>query len=157
MPRSFSAALQEVINAQYSSVAMLVLVEIRHQDLGAPIRLANNTEDVISNGDTFIGFPFEIELPGDEDGPPRGSLTVQNVDRRIGQAIIDLQTPPRLRLMVVLSTDLDTPFLDFKHFYFRNIRGNASQLSGDIDSWDMPTEPWPARRADKARCPALYR
>jgi hypothetical protein len=155
--RPFSASLQRVLNAQYSDEAYLVLAELTHEDIGSPIRVANNTADVTSNGNTFTGFPFEITLPGDEEGAPKATLSINNIDRSLGFIIRSLNSPVRVRLMVVLASDPDTVWLDFKHFWLRNIKYNALSITGDVDSWDFATEPWPNRRASADRAPALFR
>lgn len=155
--REFSAALKRILNQPRLDDAYLILAELSHEALGGqPLRFANNTEDVISNGATYIGFPFDVTLPGDEEGPPRGKIAIQNVDRRIGITIRGLSSPPRLRLMVVLASDPDTVWLDYKHFWFRNIRMDALHVEGDVDSWDFATEPWPNRRATADRFPGLF-
>lgn len=157
MARPFSTSLRTILEDPDSSDVYLILIEISHATLGTPLRFANNTENIVSNGNTFTGFPFEIEIPGDENGPPRGRITIQNVDRKIGMAVRELTTPPRIRLQAVLASDLNTVWLDFKHFWFRNIRGDAMQIQGDIDSWDFSVEPWPSRRLTKARFPGLFK
>ncbi|MCI0557369.1 MAG: hypothetical protein MN733_02660 [Nitrososphaera sp.] len=155
--RPFSGDLRLVLEAWKSGEAYIVLATFQHPDISSPVYLANNNEDVVSNGITYIGFPFEIEVPGEFDGPPRGTMTIQNVDRKIGYELQKLKTPPILELQVVLASAPDDVWLSFKHFWFRNITGNAISIQGEIDSWDFASDPWPARIVTQDRFPGLFR
>lgn len=47
---------------------VLALLRIESASFGAPFLLANDTQSWVSNGDTYIGFPFAVKLPNDKDG-----------------------------------------------------------------------------------------
>jgi len=75
MPRTLSNAALASMNAQATGEVWLVLLTLSHPTLATPIRLVNNNEDVVSRGSTFLAFPFEVELPGeDPDQPPKAML-----------------------------------------------------------------------------------
>lgn len=155
--RNFSTALRTVLEQWSHDDTYIVLVTITHEDMSDIIRVANNNEDVISNGHTYIGFPFDISIPQEDDSPPKGVLTVQNVDKRIGQAIEGLKVPPRIKIEVVLASDPDDVWLEYKNFWLRDAQGDAAAVSGVIDTWDFLRDIWPARLATKDRCPGLFR
>ena len=52
----------------------LVLATFTHDALTDPIRVANNTEDITSNGNLFKGIPFMFTLISDDDRQPRGLI-----------------------------------------------------------------------------------
>lgn len=151
-----STALLSAVNAPQTDEVFLVLLMIDHPQLTVPIRLANNTEDVVSNGETYIGFPFEIRLFNEDDQTPRAQIRVQNVDRRIGEVIRSLRTSPSVAVSVVLASDPDTIELDWIQAELRDVEGDAISISAVISGQDYTTEPWPFRRATSDLLPGLF-
>jgi len=84
MPKSYTAAYQGVINSTGASEAPLLLLEITHPDLPAPIRVVNDNQDLTHNGDLFTALAFEATLPDEpEEGMPRAQLSVDNVGKEM--------------------------------------------------------------------------
>lgn len=159
MARVFPASTREVIEEWRSGDVVIILATITHPEMSEPVRLANNNEDVVSNGLTYLGFPFKIELPSETDDAPKGRMGIQNVDRRIGLEILSVRhlAPSKLRIQVVLASDPDSVWLDYKNFSLRDVRGDALQITGVIDKRDSGRDPWPGKRSTKADFPNLYR
>jgi hypothetical protein len=83
--RDYSAGARRKINST-SGEAPLVLLEITHPDLEAPIRVVQDNEDIVSTGDVFSAFSFDVGLPDDQDKQtPRASLAMDNVGRELTQ------------------------------------------------------------------------
>jgi len=62
------------------------LLEINHDQLTDPLRVVGDTDDLVSNGDTYTAYPFRIALPSDIDHElPRATLTIDNVGRELTQ------------------------------------------------------------------------
>lgn len=171
MPRLIPAVIRREIEAQESGLFLLALVEITHPDLLAPIRVANDIVDYLLSGNRYVGMPFELDHITDGDRPPSGRLRVQNVDQRIGEWVLSLSSPPRLRIDIYSGDDfgaLDesktrtaigtpSPFYSARHLRLRNVSVDAVAVSGEIGSWDPGREPWPSIRATKDRLPGLFR
>lgn len=155
--RNLSQPIRSSLQAWYTDEVYLALLTLTHPDVPQGVHLANNDESITSNGQEFIGFPFEISLPSEDDNFPRAQLTVQNIDRVIGRTLMPLTTPMRAKIQVVLFSDPDDVWLEYKNFYLRSVTGNAYTVSGEIDTWDFGSDPWPARRATKDRFPSLFR
>ncbi len=66
MSRSLSIAAKSSINDHSTDEIWLVLLKLEHDDWSSPIRLVRNTEAVTSNGDEYVPFPFEANLPDEE-------------------------------------------------------------------------------------------
>lgn len=123
----------------------LVLLEITHADLAAPIRVVNNTEDVVSNSITYSGFPFEISLPdSNETAPPRATLTISNIGREIGQAIRAISSPPTVKISVIRQQSLDTVEIEHDGMRLSGVTYTAQTVSGDLVREDFVREPYPA-------------
>lgn len=66
----------------------VALLEISNPTFSGPMRIANDTADWISQGQTFVGLPFRLTLPEDADGsPPQLRLQVDNVGRGITEEL----------------------------------------------------------------------
>ncbi|NDC57532.1 MAG: DUF1833 domain-containing protein, partial [Alphaproteobacteria bacterium] len=78
--RSLSATAVASLTAETTDEVWLPLVTISHADLSSPIRVVANNENITSRGNTFIGYPFEIELPSQNDqSPGEARLRIDNV------------------------------------------------------------------------------
>lgn len=63
---------------------LCALIEITHPDLVVPVRVVNNSVDVVSNGATFVACAFELTLPDDIEGQvPKATLSVDNVGQEL--------------------------------------------------------------------------
>ena len=82
MARAYSSAYRSTLAGTSMPEAPLVLLEINHPALPQPVRVVNDTEDLVSNGNTYFGCPFRCELPDDFEGQmARARLAVDNVGR----------------------------------------------------------------------------
>lgn len=82
MPRNYSNTFKETVNRMSAPEAPVLLLEIVHADLAQPIRVVNDTEDLVHNGNTFVALQFRATLPDDvEQGEPRAILAVDNVGK----------------------------------------------------------------------------
>ena len=122
----------------------IVLLLIEHSLLTSPIRVANSPTDISSNGETFIGFGFEIHLPSDHsDAPPTSRLTIDNVSQEIGQAIRLINSPADLTISVIRESAPDTVEVEWPGMELRNVTCNASTVSGELLFEDLTREPFP--------------
>jgi hypothetical protein len=155
--RALPAATKQLLEKVESDHEIVVLIELRHPQIGEPIRLANSLVAITSKGEEYIAFPFTLDFPDIPGSSSKGRITVQNVDRRIGLFLQSLRSPPMIEIMVVASNDWDTWLLHVRKLWLRNIRGDAITVSADIDTWDFSTEPWPSKRVTQSRFPAVFR
>ncbi|MBI3771473.1 MAG: DUF1833 family protein [Gammaproteobacteria bacterium] len=67
-----------------SGTAPLILLEITHPNLPQPVRLVQDNQDIVSNGNTFTAMGFEITLPDDkEQGLPQAKIAIDNVGKEL--------------------------------------------------------------------------
>lgn len=84
MARGYSAAYKSTLAQVSAPEVGLILLVLVHSSLSEPVRIVNDVEDLISNGDTFIGLPFRCILPDDFDGQlPKAQLTIDNVGKEL--------------------------------------------------------------------------
>ena len=139
---------------QNESDLPLVLLEIDHSSLSDPILVVNNKENITSNGEEYIGFPFEIILPDSkEDSPPTSKLRIDNISREIGQAIRLISTPPSVTIRVVRQDTPDVIEAEFAGMYMTNVSYDAFSVEADLMFEDLTREPYPYLTFS----PALFR
>lgn len=86
MAKPYTRRFKEVIHSTGAKEAPLLLLEINHVDLTTPIRVVNDNQDLVHNGNTFTAMAFRATLPDDlEQGNPRATLAVDNVGRELTQ------------------------------------------------------------------------
>jgi hypothetical protein len=86
MPRSYSAQYKSTLAKVSMEESPLILLEIDHPDLPSPVRVVNDTQNITSNGNEYIAFPFNCILPDDyENRLPRAILSISNVGRDLMQ------------------------------------------------------------------------
>ena len=152
-----SATFTSAIMGQETSEAFIVLIKIDHPSLSAPIRVSSDGVDTPSNGETFIAFPFELELPiSDPDQPPRARITIDNVDRSIVTAIRSISSEATVDIDVVLASDPDTLEISYSGFKLTNVDYDALTVSGDLGFEDFFSEPYPSRVFSPADFPGGF-
>ncbi len=142
MARTLSTTALQSMHAQETGEVWLVLLTIGHASLAQPIRVVNNTENIVSRGAVFLAFPFEIVLPGeDPDGITRASLRFDNVERTAIGVIRGLDSPPTVTLEVVLASNPSTVEIAFEGLTLRNVTYDALQIEGELYFESIFTEP----------------
>ena len=84
MPRIFSGALKSSLISVNNVDVPIYLLEISHPALAVPVRICNDNEDIVSNGNIYRACPFNITFPNDSDSEvPRAQLELDNVGRQL--------------------------------------------------------------------------
>lgn len=142
--REVSAQALQALLAQDTPEVFIPLLAITHPDLPAPIKLAFNTETVHRADGDYLPYPFTINLPAQSDqGPPQVSITVDNTDLAVNDAIRNLKGPPQVTMMVVLASSPDTieagPFV----YALQSAQADAQTIGGTLgfedDIWAQAT------------------
>jgi hypothetical protein len=152
--RTLSSAFLEAIFAQSTDEVFVLLVTISHPELTTPIRLAANSEDIVSNGWTYFGVPIEVDLPADEeDAPPSAKLRIDAVDQDIIRAARSIRTRPNVELQVILADNPDVVEIQLPVFNLVRLTYDAFQIVAELQVDDLLIEPYPAGTFS----PAIFR
>jgi hypothetical protein len=155
--RSTTLTFRQAVYAQETAQAFIVLIEITHATLSVPIRICSGGQNITSNTHEFIFYPFELNLPDEStESVPTATLTVDNVDRQIIAALRALDSPPAVRIMVVLSSTPNTVEADFPVFKFTEITYDALTITGTISIEDFLLEPFPGDSFVPSLFPGLF-
>lgn len=157
MSRTPSLTFRQAVYSQDTEEVFIILLEISHDDLDAPIRICNAGVDITSNGNQFVYYPFALNLPDDDaDSVPQAQLTIDNVDLQQVEAIRSIQSPPSVRIMVVLASTPNTIEVDFSDFIINNIKYDAMTITGTLTIEDFYSEPVPGDYFVPSEFPALF-
>lgn len=161
-----SAAAVASAMAQETDEAWLLLLTIDHASLAEPIRVVGNHVNIDSRGDTYVAYPFSIDLPDDAPNEmPRVRLEVDNVGvpddadplaRRVSDYLRAIDSPFTATLEVVLASQPD--IVEAGPFELRCAKAeyDAATVSGDLTFEDVLNEPYPAGSFVPASHPGLF-
>lgn len=153
--RTLSAAATQSLTAETTGEVWLYLITINHADLPAPIRLVSNVEDIVSNGETYVGLPFAIELPDEGERAGEARIRVDNVRREITEWVRSMTGPPTVDIQVILADSPDTIELEISGLTMRDVTYDAVAVTGYLRAEDLTVEPV-AEIITPARFPGLF-
>lgn len=157
MTRSVSAAALKSIQDESTAEVWLVILDINHSSLSEPIRVVNNTEDIVHGGETYLAVPFRIKLPDETpDQLPRVTLEMDNVERLITATIRNIRKPPTVTLKVILADSPDTVEIGPFEFTVRNVRYDALVVQADLRLEDILSEPFPVHTFTPGTAPGMF-
>lgn len=155
--RTTSLTFRQAINAQNTEEVFIILIEISYGTPATYIRICSGGQNIISNYEEYVYYPFDLSLPSDEaENVPQAQLTIDNVDQSLIEAIRNLARAPGVRLMVVLASDPDTIEVDFADFVFTNISYDALTITGTISVENFMSEPFPGDTFVPSNFTALF-
>lgn len=143
MPLSVNA-IRSMQDAECSEV-WLVLIDINHASLPAPLRIVNNTEDITSQGNVYTAFPFELVMMTDSsDELPQVQLTIDNVERTLTRIIRNLSEPPDIVLKLIESSNPDTIEIQINDLTAKEFTYDKFTISCILYAEDMLNQRFPA-------------
>lgn len=157
MSRSLSTAARAALYGPQTAEVFLHLLEIDHADLVTPIRLVDNTEDIVSNGDTYTAFPFSVSLPPDQEGElPRVQLVVDNVTQLLIAEVRSIATAFTVSLSVVMASDPDTVEAGPWAFEAKSVEYDVQRLTFTLAYESLLQEPFPYPIYSPVDYPGLF-
>lgn len=90
----------------------VLLIEIEEEHGGTVLRYAADNQDGVSNGETYSAASFEYQFPGSGDAHDKITISVSNVNRAPGRALINSQERITVRMMIVDVSEPDDVLLD---------------------------------------------
>lgn len=158
----------------------LVFLELSHRSLSDAIRVVNDFTALNSStgtrvpyrygGKDYISFPFDFALVTDNSRIPQTKLRIPNVDKSIGQSLLKIIDPIKVRVTMLSSGDFSlngggtamvsvgTPTTQKQWVisYLRNVTWDRNAIEGDLKGLDISREPFPLQRATPERAPGLW-
>lgn len=131
--REVSPAALQAMLAQQTPEVFIPCLTIEHPDLPETIRLAYNTEPVVRAAGTYMPFAFECNLPDQRDDQvPQVSITIDNTDLSVNEAIRQLSGQPKVTLEVVLASQPDIVEAGPFPFSLSDCKADANTITGTL-------------------------
>jgi hypothetical protein len=166
---SLSDVARQAAYAQETDENFLYLVTIDHPDLpgGLTIRVWNGTqdgqEDLVSNGETYKAFPFQIAFPDRQpDQPPKSRVTISavsdpnNADTDVVTIVRSLTSPPRIGLTCVLASQPDVIEATAPEMILTQVDFDSLTIDGDLTYERVLEEPFPAGTYSPSAYPGVF-
>jgi len=140
-----------------TSDRFIVLITISHPSISTPIRVCSNSQDIISRGQAYYAYPFQLQLPDStSDQPPKAQLQIDNVTPEIINALRTITTSPTITFEIVRAENLNVVEVSMPNFILNSIQYDALIITGDISVEQYITEPYPAGSYTPGRFPGLF-
>lgn len=149
--------------------AMLSFIRISHSALDDDIRIVNDVLSFVRGGEEWTAVAdLDPRLVSDSEGIPRTVLTVPNVDRRIGEALLATSERAIVSVEVLSSADFDLSvdprtevgtaavYHAYYNFEIQDVSVDDMQVEATIILRDYSQEPWPFVVATEDRLPGLF-
>lgn len=130
---SLSSRAKDAIVAPQTGEVFLALLEITHSSLSEPIRVVNNISNITHNGNTYIAAAFKLKLPSQQDSNENTcSLTIDNVDRTIINAVRSINTPATVVAKIILADTPDVVEDGPYEMSLRNVTYTVGSITGQL-------------------------
>lgn len=156
--RSISTAAKKALFAQQTGEAFIALLTLDHPGFDNPIRVCRNSVQIVSGGNTYLPFPFDITLPDESDeAPPRVTLSIDNVDRQIVEAVRSVNGDPiSVSLSVVMASTPNTVEAGPFDLSLRSVSYDSLVVEGQLQYEDILLDAFPAGIYTPATHPGLF-
>ena len=133
MSNTLTPELLAQLYAQESTDPLLMLVTLSHEDFVESYYLVNNSEEIISRGQTFSPFPMMITLPGDDGETVRGvSIEFDNISLELVELIRSVTSPMSVKLEIILASMPDVVQMELDELKIQNLSYNARRISANL-------------------------
>lgn len=175
MTRRLSLNARLALDAEASAEIHVVLLQIEHPALEAPIRLSTDNADRISSEPLLYGTrsrwrgadparePFlwvvaSALLPSDlEDAPAAATIVLDNLDNRMAALLRSFTRAATLHMAVVLASSPDLIEAEWSDLTLVSAEIAAGEISLSFSREEIELEPFPAGRLTRDRFPGLHR
>src|SRR5215831_8158040 len=157
MPRTFSTVAQPALQAPSTNEAFIALITIAHPASGTLFRIAANTEDIVSRGNTYKAYALQLVLPV-ESGEEIGSaqVVIDNTDLLLIDMVRRITTPAQFTIEIVLASSPDVVELTVNDLMLREVSWDASQITGKLMLEDVLNQRFPKGVFDPAQYAGLF-
>ena len=132
---------------------LLIALTFQPADGGDPLRVVNNNEPIVSNGEIFEAYPFQLKLASQGGArTPTVELTIDNVDLRITQSIRELEEPPTVTLQMLWASDPDHIEMEIAFLRLVKASYDAATVRGSLQAVDVLSQ----ATADTAYTPSEF-
>lgn len=141
---------------QESGDPFLTLVTLSHSSFGS-IRLVNNSEAIVSRGNTFVPFPLRLRLPSDDGETSREfSIEFDNVSLYLLEQIRTVTDAIDCKLELILASIPDDVQIVQEDLKLVQVTYNAMMISGVLVLDNFLNSEMPGEKYQPSNFPGLF-
>lgn len=174
MSRALSLNARLAQDAPASDEIEVVLIEIGHADLPAPIRLSTDNTERLSEDPLIYGTrsdwrgadpltePFlwivaAAVVPGDDaDAPAQARIVLDNLDSGLVELLRSFTAPPSVALAVVMAATPKLIEQEWTGLLITATDADAGQIVLSLGRDEIEMEPFPSGRMTRRNFPGLH-
>ena len=142
-----------------SDITFLALLTftIPSQPAVAPVRVVNNTVNIMSRGLEFQAYPFNVVLPQDtQDTLPTVALEIDNVSPDIMVMVRGFPEPPNLLLEIITNVNYDVVERAVGYLKLTSVDYDTFKIRGTLQVDNVLSRRFPADIYDPVQFPGLF-
>ena len=133
MPNALSPELIAQLMKTNSEDPFLTILTLTHSTFPSPIRLVNNSENIVSRGNTFLAFPFRLTLPVDDGETMREvSIDFDNVSLELLDEIRTVTSQIEVKLEMILASIPDEVQMELAELKIGNVNYSDTMISAKL-------------------------
>lgn len=158
MSRTISTDLLKELYKTQTDEIFLSLLRLSHPDWGSDIYLVSDSEDVVSNGNTYTSFPFNVSLPTEDAEKPQSSttLTACAVDRSLIEILRGVSSEITAYLSFTTKSDPDTLIYGESRFIIPSASYTDTTITASLTLEPILSEPIPKDTFTPTQFPGLF-
>jgi len=142
---SFSNTFKLACLEQNTDEVFLWLLTIEHAASSTVFRLANNLDDVISRGNTYMAFPFQFVLPEDDgETLPTIQISVDNVSLELIDIVRTYGSGIGITAEIVLASAPNTVEYSIEDLTLIDATYNSQSITLTAQIQDLLNQRYPA-------------
>ena len=123
----------------------IALLTIRHPTLAENVNIANNLDEIVSNGITYLGCPFDITLPSNtEEGQSGAKLRVNNVSQDLVKYVRTINTAAIVDIQIILASSPNVVEARYSGLELRQVTGDVGYIEGTLSHDNLLLETFPS-------------
>ena len=123
----------------------IALLTIRHPTLAENVNIANNLDEIVSNGITYLGCPFDITLPSNtEEGQSGAKLRVNNVSQDLVKYVRTITTAAIVDIQIILASSPNVIEARYSGLELRQVTGDVGYIEGTLSHDNLLLETFPS-------------
>lgn len=153
-----SQATVEALQSVADGHGLLELLILDHASLAEPVRLVNDTRNWVIGGSTFVGLPFSLKLPDEQNKEtPRSQLVIDNVGRGLTAALENLPVGEELTATIRIVSRATPAVVDYEFIApMTGVQATPTQVTASIGPEDIMRRPAVRLRFDPLTAPGLF-
>jgi hypothetical protein len=156
---SLTAAFKKALLPPESDEVGISLLDIEHVSFGQIYRICDNNQDIVSNGNTYTAYAFDIAFCDEIEGEvPSHNVVLDNTDPSIFQAIRSADARSRIKVTqrFVIASAPNTNQLKRPVVYrIADIEVDENAIVGSLILAVISNEQVPRYKYDDAHFPGL--